>query len=715
MPDFWHPNCNGLHLKTVRGGSDVPMIKPNPHVERSPAERYEALINASLALTAKLAPDDLFAVLARELRPVAEFDYLQLTLCDGVGGKHRPSMFELPTDAAILTLGLGKEENPVRWVYQNQQSLVLSSADRDVKFPRVMDLLKNSGLRSACILPLKTARRRIGCLSLGSQGPEEYKEEELRFLSLVADTFAVAIDDALNSEASQIARDRLRLLIDLINRVVSKLDLRDLLREITSSVKRVMQCDGVVVSLLEPESNELQVYAIDFPDSWGFAKEGTRLPADGDSRLARIVQTGQLVNLQGDDLLNSAGVPTDEGISALCMLPLTSRGRTLGVLGLGRRKAQTFTEDDIDFLVQVASQVGIAIENAVAYREVTERNDRLTQEKLYLEDEIRSEQNFREIVGKSRALREVLKQVEMVAPTDSTVIVFGETGTGKELIARAVHNISSRRSGAFVKLNCAAIPTGLLESELFGHEKGAFTGAFSQRVGRFELANGGSVFLDEVGEIPLELQPKLLRVLQEREFERLGSIRTLRTDARLIAATNQDLAALVEAQKFRSDLFYRLNVFPIHVPPLRERAEDIPLLVRHFAQQFSRRMHKNIETIPSETMTTLVNYEWPGNIRELQNVVERAVIVSDGSVLRVPAADLKSRPIRAANNNGTESAARKTIRGVLQQVEREQIVTALKETNWIVAGPRGAAARLGMKRSTLQLRMRTLGISRVSH
>jgi len=684
-------------------------------MEGSPAHRYEALIQASLALTVKLAPDDLFTVLARELRGVTGFDYLQLTLCDGIGGKHRPSMFELPAGAAILTLGLSKEENPVRWVYQNQQSLVLSSSDRESRFPRVAELLKHSGLRSACVLPLKTAHRRIGCLSLGCKGPEGYPEHEVRFLSLVADTFAVAIDDALNSEASQIARDRLRLLIELMNRVVSKLDLRDVLREITASVKRVMQCDGVVISLLEPETNELQVYAIDFPDSWGFAKQGTRLPADGDSRLARIVQTGQPLNLHGDDLLYSPGVPTDEGVNALCMLPLTSRSRSLGVLGLGRRKAQPFTEDDIDFLVQVAGQVAIAIENAVAYREVTERNDRLTQEKLYLEDEIRSEQNFREIVGKSKALREVLKQVEMVAPTDSTVIIFGETGTGKELIARAVHNISTRRAGAFVKLNCAAIPTGLLESELFGHEKGAFTGAFTQRVGRFELANGGSVFLDEIGEIPLELQPKLLRVLQEREFERLGSIRTLKTDARLIAATNQDLAALVEAQKFRSDLFYRLNVFPIHVPPLRERSEDIPLLVRHFAQQFSRRMHKNIETIPSETMTSLVNYAWPGNIRELQNVIERAVIVSDGSVLRVPIGDLRTKPVRSANANDAEPTGRKSMRGVLQQVEREQIVTALKETNWVVAGPQGAAARLGMKRSTLQLRMRTLGISRAAH
>jgi formate hydrogenlyase transcriptional activator len=305
----------------------------------------------------------------------------------------------------------------------------------------------------------------------------------------------------------------------------------------------------------------------------------------------------------------------------------------------------------------------------------------------------------------------VLAEVETVAHTDSTVLIYGETGTGKELVARALHNLSSRKSNAFVKLNCAAIPTGLLESELFGHEKGAFTGAIAQRVGRFELANRGTVFLDEIGEIPLELQPKLLRVLQEREFERLGSTRTLSTDARLIAATNRDLGAMVEEQKFRSDLFYRLNVFPVRVPALRERREDIPLLVRHFVQQFSRRMNRGVETIPSETMNTLVRYDWPGNIRELQNVIERAVIVSTGSVLKVPLDDLKRRVSSAESSNGvsaSEDAGK--MRGVLEDTERKQILAALKQANWVVAGTKGAAALLGMKRSTLQAHMQRLGI-----
>jgi formate hydrogenlyase transcriptional activator len=374
-----------------------------------------------------------------------------------------------------------------------------------------------------------------------------------------------------------------------------------------------------------------------------------------------------------------------------------------------------FTGDDIEFLTQIANQVAIAVENALAFGEIRELKDKLAQEKLYLEDEIRSEMNFAEIVGKSAPLRRVLKQVETVAPTDSTVLIYGDTGTGKELIARAIHDLSPRRSKGFVKLNCAAIPTGLLESELFGHEKGAFTGAIAQRIGRFEVANGGTIFLDEIGEIPLELQTKLLRVLQEREFERLGSSRTLRTDARLIAATNRDLEAMVSEQKFRSDLFFRLNVFPVHVPPLRERQGDIPLLVRHFTQQFSRRMNRMIETIPSAAMDALSRYHWPGNIRELQNVIERAVIISSGPVLSVDVADLKfSNAGPPAEKPASPKSTNGALHNVLEETERQQILKALQECNWVVAGPNGAAAHLAMKRSTLQLRIRKLGIARGS-
>jgi formate hydrogenlyase transcriptional activator len=363
-----------------------------------------------------------------------------------------------------------------------------------------------------------------------------------------------------------------------------------------------------------------------------------------------------------------------------------------------------FSQDDLAVLAQAAGQIAIALDNALSYKRIEELNAKLAEEKVYLEDEIRTEHQFEEIIGRSKALTAILRQIETVAPTDSTVLIYGETGTGKELVARAVHELSGRREGTFVKLNCAAIPTGLLESEMFGHEKGAFTGAIAQRIGRFELAHKGTIFLDEVGEIALELQTKLLRVLQEREFERLGSSRTIRTDARVVAATNRDLEQMVRDRLFRSDLYYRLNVFPITVPPLRERPEDIPLLVRYFVQQYARRMKKRVETISSEDMQALVRYKWPGNVRELQNFIERAVILSSNGVLAMPVRELeKPAPHSAAPSDSTVVT--------LRDAERETILRALRESGGRVSGERGAAAKLGIKRTTLQARMRKLGIN----
>jgi formate hydrogenlyase transcriptional activator len=374
------------------------------------------------------------------------------------------------------------------------------------------------------------------------------------------------------------------------------------------------------------------------------------------------------------------------------------------VLVFGSKQANVYDATDMDFLQQVANQVALAMENALAFDEIEQLKEKFEREKVYLEEEIRTESNFAEIIGESAALRRVLKEVEIVAPTDSTVLVRGETGTGKELIARALHDLSPRRARTLVKLNCAAIPTGLLESELFGHEKGAFTGAISQKIGRFELAHEGTLFLDEVGDIPPELQPKLLRVLQEHEFERLGSTRTIQVNVRLVAATNRDLAQMVADGEFRNDLYYRLNVFPVSLPPLRERRDDIPQLVRHFVQRFARRMRKPIETIPAETMAALVRYPWPGNIRELENLIERAVILSPGSTLHVSPADLK----HATSRTGSTSSDATT----LADTERTHILSALRETNWVVAGPGGAATRLGLKRSNLQWKMKKLGIFR---
>ena len=514
--------------------------------------------------------------------------------------------------------------------------------------------------------------------------------------------------------------ERLQLLLNLTSRITSNLDLREVLRAISANFREVMRCDGAGVWLPGEGAGTFKLYAFDAPVSKGFAKEEVIITLPEDDPARRAFETMKPMVATVDEIGWPGGgegyrLAAAESVKSACFIPLVNRGRALGDLMIVRLTEGTFTAEDVDFLSQAAGQIAIAIENALAYREISELKDKLAQEKLYLEEEIRSEMNFAEIVGKSSALRKVLKRVETVAPTDSTVLIYGETGAGKELIARAIHDLSPRKSKAFVKLNCAAIPTGLLESELFGHERGAFTGAIAQRIGRFEVANGGTIFLDEIGEIPLELQTKLLRVLQEREFERLGSSRTLRTDARLIAATNRDLEAMVAEQKFRSDLFFRLNVFPIQVPPLRERHGDIPLLVRHFAQQFSKRMNKTIDTISSATMEALSRYHWPGNIRELQNVIERAVITSTGPVLKVDVADLKiSKSSSPAEKSSGQGSTNGGLRDTLEETERQQILKALKQSNWVVAGPKGAAAKLGMKRSTLQLRMSKLGISRHS-
>jgi formate hydrogenlyase transcriptional activator len=665
--------------------------------------RYESLIRLTESIRAQRDPDDLFRVLVHELRKVIPFD--GIAQFDEAANKVNWHFCEPCRQPSVSPSDLPREESLAWWVYEHQRPLVLSDVSQDTRFPLSARCLSENGLRSVCALPLSTAHRRLGSLAVASRYRNAYLEDEVRFLSLVAGHIALAMDDTINFRASQRAQERLELLLDLTNRVVSNLNLRELLREISASIRRVMQCEGVGVALPDPENGRLRIYALDFPNNDGHIREGFEPPAEEESTAAKVFRSGEPLILSASELARDP-VAAKEGAKSVCHLPLISRSRVLGTLSLGSVRENAFSQDDVAFLSQVASQVAIAVDNALAYRQISELRDRLAQEKLYLEDEIRSELNFEEIVGKSEALRRVLKQVETVAPTDSTVLIYGETGTGKELIARALHNLSSRKSNAFVKLNCAAIPTGLLESELFGHEKGAFTGAIAQRIGRFELAHRGTVFLDEIGEIPLELQPKLLRVIQEREFERLGSPRTLHTDARLIAATNRDLPAMVDDQKFRSDLYYRLNVFPIRVPALRERPEDIPLLVRHFAQQFSRRIGKHIGTIPSEAMSALTGYHWPGNIRELQNVIERAVILSPGPVLQVPTEEL--RPTATVPERA--SATSKSMRAVLDDTERQQILNALEQANWTVAGPRGAAARLGMKRSTLQSRMQKLGI-----
>ncbi len=689
----------------------------------SAATRYESLVGVSNAIGTHRDPQDLFSALVMELHRVVRFDYVGVAIRDEKSNTFHRHFVDAETEASIPpNPELAMEESDAWWVYQNQEPMITSLDADQAPSCKFQEILKKYGIRSVCTLPLTTAHSKVGTLTFGSKAPDVYTADEVRFLSVVAEQIALAFDNALHFDAAQASQqqllkknERLGLLLELTNHVVSNLEFRDLLRAVVASTRRVMGCDGAGITLPDSDNTHLRIYALDFPLKDGSVQEESLVPIDEDVSGA-VFRSGKLWcgSVREARRLGMKDSAQAE-VGTVCILPLASRGRVLGIFGVVKYQDNAFNSDDIEFLTQIANQVAIAVENACAFGEIRELKDKLAQEKLYLEDEIRSEMNFAQIVGKSASLRRVLKHVETVAPTDSTVLIYGDTGTGKELIARAIHDLSPRRSKPFVKLNCAAIPTGLLESELFGHEKGAFTGAISQRIGRFEVANGGTIFLDEIGEIPLELQTKLLRVLQEREFERLGSSRTLRTDARLIAATNRDLEAMVSEQKFRSDLFFRLNVFPVHVPPLRDRQGDIPLLVRHFTQQFSRRMNRMIETIPSAAMDSLSRYHWPGNIRELQNVIERAVIISSGPVLSVDVSDLKfpkagppaEKPASSKSTNGA-------LRSVLEETERQEILKALKESDWVVSGPNGAAAHLAMKRSTLQLRMQKLGITRGS-
>jgi formate hydrogenlyase transcriptional activator len=799
-------------------------------VETAVTKRYEALLRVSQTLISIRSSEELFSILARELRAVMNFSYLGVAIYDEKAHEVRLTSYS-ESGVPHQVPKLAPEETLTWWVYQHQQCLIISSLDAETRFPAVAEMLKNCGIRSVCTLPLTTLNHRLGGLAVGSVAADAYSSEEVSFLSLVANQVALAVDDALDFDASQHAKevlrgseesfrlivdsipglvvtmtaegelefvsqqcldyfgmtldelkgwttsdivhcddlsrvlatwrrsietghpydseyrirradgvyrwfhvralplrgtegriirwyalhadiderkqaeDRLQLLLDVTNQVVSNLQLRDLLRAVSRNIRRVMQCDCASLALPDGENKQLQLYVLDFPEGKGFLHEEAAYSIEG-SPYGTAFRTMKPLTLDSpfDAWLDNPVVQSriSEGFKSLCFLPLIRRNRAIGTLNLGRLRDDAFTEEDLYFLSRVASQIAIAVENVVEYGQITEAKERLAEQKFYLEDEIRLEHNFEEIIGNSPRLKAVLESVRIVAPADSTVLIQGETGTGKEVIARAIHNLSSRKGQAFVKVNCAAIPLGLLESELFGHEKGSFTGAIAQRIGRFELAHKGTLFLDEVGDIPLELQPKLLRVLQEQEFERLGSTRTQRVDVRLLAATNVSLTQMVAEKKFRSDLYYRLKVFPIDVPPLRDRHGDIPLLVRYFANKYARRMGKQIESIPNETMDALSHYSWPGNIRELQNLMERAALLSNGPSLRVPLAEiLADSDLNAASGENA-----------LKQAEREQIVRALRESNWVVGGARGAAARLGLKRTSLAYKMQKLGISR---
>ncbi|HEV2499542.1 MAG TPA: sigma 54-interacting transcriptional regulator [Terriglobia bacterium] len=495
------------------------------------------------------------------------------------------------------------------------------------------------------------------------------------------------------------------LLLEITNVLIANLDIRRLLSAISASLREIAPHEYASLALYDPDLDKMRLLVLVSPQDRILTAEELVVPVEG-TPSGQVFATRQplMINRLDSRSFSDRSVRhlLDMGVKAGCWLPLTSHGRALGSLSVASRTEGAYADVDLNLLSQIAGQVALAIDNAVAFRQMAELNDRLAEEKQYLESELGA--GYNEIVGKSAALRRVLQKIETVAPTDATVLIQGETGTGKELIARAVHNLSARREHTFIKLNCAAIPSGLLESEIFGHERGSFTGAIAQKIGRLELAHHGTFFLDEIGDMPLELQPKLLRALQEREVERVGSARTIPVDVRLVAATNQDLEELAKERRFRSDLYYRLKVFPVIIPPLRERTEDIPTLANYFMRKYALQMGKRIQHLAPESLRALLGWHWPGNVRELENLIERAVILSVGPELDIPLGEFEAKGDRDH---------RPSLQ-TLEEAEREHILRALRESNGIVGGPQGAAARLGIKRTTLNFRMRKLGISRNS-
>jgi len=615
--------------------------------------------------------------------------------------------------AEVGTMVVGPNGGSCGTAVYRKESVYVTDILTDPIWENYRNRMLPFGIRSVWSRPLFTSEgKALGTFSINYRESRSPSASDLQLIENASHITGIAIERHINEQALQRERDRLRLLLEITNSMTSKLDLRRLVESLSTDLLRVTRCDFCSLLLPDADSGELRMTILYNPEPRGYVCDGI-IPIHG-SLCGKAFWTGKTQYFNHveehrndpDTFGSSVGRPyyqrhMDEGLISGCDLPLIGRGGVVGVLAALKRSARAYSKDDVAFLEQVASQVAIAVENALDYERAIKDRDAETKQRRYLEEEIRSE--FTEIVGESPVLKTALSLVSVVAPTDSSVLILGETGTGKELIARAIHKLSSRSEKAFVKLNCAAIPLGLLESELFGHEKGAFTGAIAQKTGRFELADKGTLFLDEVGDIPLELQAKLLRVLQEQEFERLGSNRTHKVDVRLIAATHRDLAAMVKQGTFREDLYYRLKVFPIQVPALRQRTEDIPKLVLHFTELYARRMNKSIKEVPPETMEALVQYRWPGNVRELQNFIERAVILSPHAILRAPIFELE--PFHTPKEGIVRMNG-------LAEVERDHILRALEASDWVIGGRNGAAERLGMKRTSLVYRMKKLRISR---
>jgi formate hydrogenlyase transcriptional activator len=684
---------------------------------RSAADgRYRTLLEASGAIATQPNLKAILQSLRRLLSSVVAFDSVSLSLLSDHGNSVRLIAFDRGPEAHQVEIGTEVPHVGTAVGRAIDQQKPIYIPDLQAELSRIPQLASQARLRiphSAYIFPISISGKKLGALTFATAQRGQFSPDDTELMISVSSHVAVALEGAVATDAAELyqrqlahERDRLRLLLEINNQVVTQLDVNELFRSASSSIRKYFANDFTGFWLIDKHSNKLECAVLDFPGSNGsLADIPVREVTDQELEKIRT-RTPEIWSQQDIEKLRPAVLKRlkDESIAALAVAPLGTPNGPLGLLGMGSKRPNNFGQEDLDILSQISAQISLALDNALAYGRLSASRNRLEDERLYLESEIRAEYNFEDLVGKSPALRKVLDQIEIVAPTGSTVLLRGETGTGKELIARAVHSLSPRRDRTFVRLNCAAIPSGLVESELFGHEKGAFTGALMQKRGRFELADRGTLFLDEIGDISLELQPKLLRALQEQEFERLGSNKTIHVDVRLIAATHRDLSLMIRNNQFREDLFYRLNVFPVEIPPLRERREDIPLLVHYFVSRLSRRMQKRIKSIPKASMDALTNAAWRGNVRELENFIERAVILTRGDELNVPLAELKKSSVRNASTVST-----------FQEAERQAIIDALRAASGRISGPGAAAERLGLKRTTLQNKMRRLDIKKADY
>ncbi|MDQ2083942.1 sigma 54-interacting transcriptional regulator [Xanthobacteraceae bacterium Astr-EGSB] len=692
--------------------------------EAESARRLEALLDISRSLAVHQEFGALLGALDACLRKVVEYDNVVLLLYDAVTEAAWTYFPDACMDRMSNVVAFPFIDGPGHFVWKHQLPAVNSLADLEREYPKVYRLRLCQRTKWTCTLPLTTVHQRLGVMEFATSREEAYAPEDVHFMQLVAAQVATAVDNALvyerlksSEDALAHERDHLRTLLDVTNTAVSRLHTRELIGDVSTQIERLLGAEFCGLVLRDPVDDSLRWDVAYCRGGGGSVGTGIRASMSGPvlGRAFRDRTTLSLCRRDMEELAASCefmGALEKDGIRSLCVLPLINRGSTIGILVVGQIGREVFDDGVVRLLEEIAGQVTMSVANTLAYREIERLRDKLASEKLYLEEEIKAQYNFDEIIGESAKLKAVLDQVQMVADTDTSVLILGETGTGKELIARAIHNLSGRSERTLVKINCAAIPSELLESDLFGHEKGAFSGATVQKIGRFELAHQGTLFLDEIGDVPLELQPKLLRALQEHELERVGSVRSVHIDVRVIAATNRNLKQMIAERQFRSDLYYRLNVFPIFVPPLRERPEDIPLLVRHFVRKYAKKMQRDITDIPAETMTALARMPWLGNVRELEHLIERAVILSRGSTLQVPLEAAAPRPLQAFDARNIPAAEPRV--PTLEDIERNSILVALRETRGQVGGANGAAARLGIKRTTLLSKMKRLGIVRAA-